>query len=99
MEEEDENKEEKKTAAELLNEQILSKANVTEKAGDIIVKFEDLPFIVPRGKYSCDLSIGSLRMHGPTFNHVILNKNISKAFLLPKPDDVSYFPFSANFIR
>jgi structure-specific recognition protein 1 len=77
-----------KGAADILNEQILSKANLTQKAGDVIVSFPDLPFIVPRGKYSCDLSINSLRMHGPTFNHIILYKNISKAFLLPKPDDV-----------
>jgi Nucleosome-binding factor SPN, POB3 subunit len=27
-------------------------------------------------------------MHGPTFNHIIQYKNISKAFLLPKPDDM-----------
>jgi structure-specific recognition protein 1 len=77
-----------KGAADILSEQILAKANLTQKAGDVIVSFPDLPFIVPRGKYSCDLSINSLRMHGPTFNHIILYKNISKAFLLPKPDDV-----------
>lgn len=87
-EEEDKPEVNVKAAAETLNELFLSKANLTQKAGDSIVSFNDLPFIVPRGKYSCDLSINSLRMHGPTFNHIILYKNISKAFLLPKPDDV-----------
>ncbi len=87
MEEED--KPEAKMGAEILNELIISKANLKQKAGDIIVSFNDLPFIVPRGKYSCDLSLNSLRLHGPTFNHIIQYKNITKAFLLPKPDDVS----------
>jgi len=83
-----------KGGADILNELILSKANLTQKASDIIVKFSDLPFIVPRGKYNCDLYLNSLRMHGPTFNHIIQYKNISKAFLLSKPDDVSHNKFS-----
>lgn len=89
MEEEDKPEQLTKAGAEILNELIISKANLKQKAGDIIVSFNDLPFIVPRGKYSCDLSLNSLRLHGPTFNHIIQYKNITKAFLLPKPDDVS----------
>jgi structure-specific recognition protein 1 len=69
----------------------MGKANISQSAGDVIVSFNDLPFIVPRGKYSCDLSATSLRMHGSTFNHIIQYKNIGRAFLLPKPDDVSCF--------
>jgi structure-specific recognition protein 1 len=88
MEEEDKPETLVKAGAEILNELIISKANLKQKAGDIIVSFNDLPFIVPRGKYSCDLSLNSLRLHGPTFNHIIQYKNITKAFLLPKPDDV-----------
>lgn len=68
--------------------EIMNKANISQTAGDFIVSFNDLPFIVPRGKYSCDLSQSSLRMHGATFNHIIQYKNITRAFLLPKPDEV-----------
>jgi structure-specific recognition protein 1 len=82
-----------KSSAEVLNSLILRKADLTHSSGDIIVSFPDLPFMVPRGKYTCDLSANSLRMHGPTFNHIIQYKNIQKAFLLPKPDDVRYFSF------
>jgi len=84
----EEKKERTKTSAEILNNQIMNKAKISQSAGDIITSFNDLPFIVPRGKCTCDLSANSLRMHGQTFNHIISYKNISRAFLLPKPDDV-----------
>jgi structure-specific recognition protein 1 len=87
-EETEKKKEKVKTTADILNESFTAKANISQGAGDIIVSFNDLPFIVPRGKYSCDLSASSLRLHGATFNHIVQYKNISKAFLLPKPDDV-----------
>lgn len=81
-------KEKTKGTADIFNNYIMERANISQTAGDVIVSFNDLPFIVPRGKYSCDLSASSLRLHGSTFNHIVQYKNINKAFLLPKPDDV-----------
>ncbi len=77
-----------RNSAEVLNNRIMNRASISEGTGEVIVSFTDLPFLVPRGKYSCDLSSTSLRMHGPTFNHIIQYKHISKGFLLPKPDDM-----------
>lgn len=84
-------KEKIKSTADIFNSYITERANISQSAGDVIVSFNDLPFIVPRGKYSCDLSASSLRLHGSTFNHIIQYKNINKAFLLPKPDDVHVY--------
>jgi structure-specific recognition protein 1 len=81
----------KDSSAEVLNNIITANANITETSDNSIVTFEDLPFIVPRGKYSCDLGPSSLRMHGATFNHILSYKNINRAFLLPKPDEVHMF--------
>jgi hypothetical protein len=93
MEEEgtEKKKEKVKGNADILNDIFTARGNISQGVDDIIVSFNDLPFIVPRGKYSCDLSASSLRLHGATFNHVIQYKNISRAFLLPKPDDVFFF--------
>ena len=36
----------------------------------------------------CDVYQTYIRFHGSTFNYKIDFKNIQRAFLLPKPDDV-----------
>jgi structure-specific recognition protein 1 len=42
--------------------------------------------IIPRGKYSFDLYADFAKLHGSTNDYKILYKDISKCFLLPKPD-------------
>ena len=43
---------------------------------------------VPRGKYSIDMFQNFMRLHGKTHNYKVMYKNVSKAFLLPSPDQV-----------
>lgn len=55
---------------------------------DALVTLYDLPMIVPRGKYSLDMFHNFMRLHGKTHNYKIMYKNVTKAFLLPKPDGI-----------
>lgn len=53
-----------------------------------LVNLYDLPMLVPRGKYSLDMFQSYMRLHGKTHNYKILYKNLTKVFLLPKPDGI-----------
>lgn len=53
-----------------------------------LVTLYDLPMLVPRGKYSLDMFQSYMRLHGKTHNYKILYKNLTKVFLLPKPDGI-----------
>lgn len=55
---------------------------------EALVTLYDLPMIVPRGKYSLDMFQTFMRLHGKTHNYKIMYKNVTKAFLLPKPDGI-----------
>ncbi|OMJ66854.1 hypothetical protein SteCoe_36161 [Stentor coeruleus] len=55
---------------------------------DALVSLYDLPMIVPRGKYSLDMFQSFMRLHGKTHNYKIIYKNVTRAFLLPKPDGI-----------
>ena len=52
----------------------------------MIASLANLPMIIPRGKYSFDLYTDFAKLHGSTNDYKILYKDISKCFLLPKPD-------------
>ena len=56
--------------------------------GESIVTFTDIPMLVPRGKYTCDLYDTFLRFHGQTHNYRIEYSNVERAFLLPRPDEI-----------
>jgi hypothetical protein len=49
------NSEEEVTPAKLFNDQILRRAGLGESAGEFIAQFEDLPLMVPRGKYTLQM--------------------------------------------
>lgn len=53
--------------------------------------FEEIPLLVPRGKYACDFYEDFLRFHGQTHNYKIDYKNVERAFLLPRPDEVHMY--------
>jgi structure-specific recognition protein 1 len=44
--------------------------------------------VTPRGKYSLEFYETFIKMHGKTYDYKIFNKNITRAFLLPKPDNL-----------
>lgn len=52
---EGENSDEEVTPAKIFNDQILKRAGLGESAGEFIAQFEDLPLMVPRGKYTLQM--------------------------------------------
>jgi structure-specific recognition protein 1 len=113
-----------KSSAELLQQKIMSTADIRKTTGDIIVEFdhEKGSFLTPRGRYSIELckyyrtkqhcssnacSYATylshilvylylhclsddrfFRMRGQKYDYKIKYDDISRLFLLPKPDDV-----------
>ena len=76
------------TAAKLFDQKIHKKANIGEFAGEIITSIQDLPMLIPRGNYSLDFYSNFAKLHGKTHDYKIMFKDISKVFMLHKPDDV-----------
>lgn len=85
---EESEEEEQMTAAKLLNDKIVKAAGLGEFAGEMIASLPNLPMIIPRGKYSFDMYADFAKLHGSTNDYKILYKDISKCFLLPKPDGI-----------
>lgn len=78
------------TAAELLQQSIMQTANIRKTTGDIIVSFPQSKgtFLTPRGRYGVELYDYFLRMRGQKYDYKIKYDDISRLFLLPKPDEV-----------
>lgn len=79
-----------KTNAEDLQQRIMKMANIRKTTGDVIVEFdlEKGSFLTPRGRYSIELYEHFFRMRGQKYDYKIKYDDISRLFLLPKPDDV-----------
>lgn len=66
----------------------MAAAGLGEFAGEMIATLPELPMIIPRGKYSFDMYSTFAKLHGRTNDYKILYKDITKCFLLPKPDGI-----------
>lgn len=73
--------------ADELNSEIMTKANISSTSGDSIVSINDIPLIIPRGKYILDMYADFIKLHGKTNTYKIMNKNITRTFLLPHADN------------
>jgi len=67
---------------------IKAKADTSAFAGESIVSFDDVPLLVPRGKYDVDLYPNHMKLHGKSSDFKILHTSVTRLFLLPKPDEV-----------
>ena len=68
------------------------KKNIKKDHTGLICILPEIPFLVPRGKYSADLYKDHMKLHGSSYNYNILYSNMNKAFLLPmNENDVVYF--------
>jgi len=78
------------TSAELFQQRIMKEANIKNTTGDVIVEFDETmgTFLTPRGRYSIELYHSFLRMRGAKYDYKIKYDDISRLFLLPRPDDV-----------
>ena len=63
-----------------MNDQILQYAGIGDQAGEIIAQFEDLPLMVPRGKYTLEMYSNYAKFHGKTHDYKIMYKDIIKMF-------------------
>ena len=79
-----------KTSAEAFQEKIMKIANIRNTAGNAIVEFDESvgTFLTPRGRYNITLYDSFLRMYGSRYDYKIKYDDISRLFLLPKPNEV-----------
>ena len=73
------------TRAETIKNEIVKKAKIGSISNSI-AHIQEIQMITPRGKFDLYFTKNFLKIHGPSFNYQILNKNILKVFLLPKID-------------
>lgn len=76
--------------AELFQQRIMKNASIKNTSGDVIVEFPETrgTFLTPRGRYTIELYETFMRMRGNKYDYKIRYDDISRLFLLPKPDDV-----------
>jgi len=79
-----------KSKAEMIKDDIVKKAKIGSVSNSI-AHIQDIQMITPRGKFDLYFTKNYLKIHGPSFNYQILNKNILKVFLLPKIDNHNHF--------
>lgn len=77
---------EEPTLAETLEKSIRDKARIDDNMGELVGRVDALNLVVPRGKYTADLHMSNMKLHGSTFNYNIDYQNVVKAFLLPDND-------------
>lgn len=68
----------------------MKNASIKKTTGNVIAEFpeERGTFLTPRGRYSIELYDWFLRLRGNKYDYKIKYDDISRLFLLPKPDDV-----------
>ncbi|RXW17795.1 hypothetical protein EST38_g8054 [Candolleomyces aberdarensis] len=92
----DENEEEDISAAQAFHETIKERANIGQITGNMILSFEEVLVLTPRGRYDMDMFPEFLRLRGKTYDYKILFTSISKLFLLPKDDQHVLFILSLS---
>lgn len=79
------------TAADLLAQKILSKADVLPASGKGLLVFEEMHVLTPRGRYDFEFFPSFLKIHGKTYDYKIKYSSIVRLFSLPKADGKSVF--------
>jgi structure-specific recognition protein 1 len=74
------------SAAQAFHDAVKEKAELGHVSGDIILSFEEVLVLTPRGRYDVDMFPNFLRLRGKTYDYKIVYSSISKLFLLPKDD-------------
>ncbi|PCH39916.1 SSrecog-domain-containing protein [Wolfiporia cocos MD-104 SS10] len=78
--------EEEISAAQAFHDAVKEKAEIGQVAGDVILSFEEVLVLTPRGRYDVDMFPDFLRLRGKTYDYKIMYASISRLFLLPKDD-------------
>lgn len=74
------------SAAQAFHDLVKEKAELGQVSGDIILSFDEVNVLTPRGRYDVDMYPDFLRLRGKTYDYKIMYTSISKLFLLPKDD-------------
>ena len=82
---EDENEEEI-IAVQVFHDTIKEKAEIGQVTGDLILSFEEVLVLTPRGRYDMDMFPDFLRLRGKTYDYKVLYQSIAQLFLVPKDD-------------
>ncbi|KAF4581407.1 FACT complex subunit [Pleurotus pulmonarius] len=93
---EEETNEAEISAAQVFHDMIKDKADIGQVAGDLILSFEEVHVVVPRGRYDVDMFPDFLRLRGKTYDYKILYTSIGRLFLLPKDDQHVLFILGLN---
>ncbi|KIJ62610.1 hypothetical protein HYDPIDRAFT_30210 [Hydnomerulius pinastri MD-312] len=74
------------SAAQAFHDAIKDKADIGQVSGDLVLSFEEVLVLTPRGRYDVDMFLDFLRLRGKTYDYKILYSSIARLFLLPKDD-------------
>lgn len=88
--------EEEISAAQVFHDTIKEKAEIGQVTGDLILSFEEVLVLTPRGRYDMDMFPDFLRLRGKTYDYKVLYQSIARLFLLPKDDQ--HVLFIARFV-
>ncbi|KII90788.1 hypothetical protein PLICRDRAFT_545698 [Plicaturopsis crispa FD-325 SS-3] len=87
---------EETSAAQAFHDAVKEKADIGQVSGDIILSFEEVLVLTPRGRYDVDMFPDFLRLRGKTYDYKIVYTSISRLFLLPKDDQHVLFILGLN---
>ncbi|OEH77787.1 structure specific recognition protein [Cyclospora cayetanensis] len=65
---------------------LVKKSGVAETKMESIALLNDVPLLVPRGRYEIDIGRRALKFHGKSYDYTILYTNINRMFLVPRPN-------------
>ena len=74
------------SAAQAFHNTIKERAEIGQATGDIVLSFEEVLVLTPRGRYDVELYHDFFRLRGKTYDYKIVYSTILKLFLLPKDD-------------
>ncbi|KAL0576943.1 FACT complex subunit [Marasmius crinis-equi] len=78
--------EEEISAATVFHDMVKEKADIGKVMGDMVLSFEEVLVLTPRGRYDVIMFPDFLRLRGKTYDYKIEYTKISRLFLLPKDD-------------
>jgi len=93
----DDEDDEEISAAQVFHDTIKEKAEIGQVTGDMILSFEEVLVLTPRGRYDMDMFPDFLRLRGKTYDYKVLYQSIARLFLLPKDDQHVLFIVRSSF--
>ncbi|KIK69671.1 hypothetical protein GYMLUDRAFT_34069 [Collybiopsis luxurians FD-317 M1] len=90
---EEDNDDDEVSAAQVFHDMVKEKASLDQVSDDIILMFEEVLVLTPRGRYDVVMFKDFLRLRGKTYDYKIMFSKIARLFLLPKDDQHVLFIF------